>query len=174
MPRPLFSLIENRTRTYAIALRTASSIMATTVKDALSRGKLYTDEEKYTFLKLPVTAFREASSLVASSSSSFRGILLDKDEITMMIPESDYESAKKGSLNDAEVGSATYRLITFDVVLDPNLIGFMYTVTKVLADANVSVLPFAAYSRDHVFVQEKDFDLAMATLENLKHDSIDS
>lgn len=157
--------------------------MATTVKEALSNGKLYTDHEQYTFLKLPVRASQEALSLMtpASSSSSselFRGILFDKDEITMMIPSRDYDNSKKdneqGILHDpdvVEVGSSPYRLITFDIVLDPNLIGFMHTVTKVLAAENVSVLPFAAYSRDHIFVQEKDFDKAIAALERLKDDS---
>jgi hypothetical protein len=44
----------------------------------------------------------------------------------------------------------------------------MAVVTRALADANVSVLPFAAYSRDLVFVSEKDFDTAMQVLERLK------
>ena len=160
--------------------------MATTVKEALSNGKLYTDQEQYIFLKLPVSASREAFNLMAATSSSsstsdlFRGIIFDKDEITMMIPTSEYHVFKKdkneqdGTLllpENVEVGSSPYRLITFDIVLDPNLIGFMHTVTKVLAEEKISVLPFAAYSRDHIFVQEKDFNTAMAALERLRDDS---
>ena len=161
--------------------------MATTVKEALSNGKLYTDQEQYTFLKLPVSASRDALNLMAASASSsrselFRGTIFDKDEITMMIPTNDYCVSRKGENeqeeagvlhnDDVEVGSSPYRLITFDIVLDPNLIGFMHTVTKVLAEENISVLPFAAYSRDHIFVQEKDFKKAVAALERLRDDSV--
>ena len=160
--------------------------MATTVKEALSNGKLYTDQQQYTFLRFPVSANGHALSLMASSTSSstsdlFRGIIFDKDEITMMIPSSDYHVFKnsteqeaaflKDDHDDVEVGSTPYRLITFDIVLDPNLIGFMHAVTKVLAEENISVLPFAAYSRDHIFVQEKDFNKARAALERLRDDS---
>ena len=56
-----------------------------------------------------------------------------------------------------------YRLITFDdVVLDPNLVGFMAEITKVLAGngTNISVLTYAAYSTDHIFVANKDYTKA--------------
>jgi hypothetical protein len=44
----------------------------------------------------------------------------------------------------------------------------MAVVTRTLADANISVLPFAAYSRDHIFVSEADFDRALLVLNRLK------
>jgi hypothetical protein len=59
-------------------------------------------------------------------------------------------------------------LFTFDnVVLDPSLVGFMAVVTKALAENNISVLPYAAYSTDHIFVAEEDADQTMVILENL-------
>ena len=148
--------------------------MAKTLKEAFQQGKLYTDTERYTFLKLPVASITMASNLISKchSPTAFRGLLYDKDEITMMIPTSDY-IAQKALLHqqhhgETEMGNYSYRLITFDVVLDPNLIGFMHAVTKVLAAEDISVLPFAAYSRDHIFVQEQDFEKAMGALGRLK------
>ena len=69
------------------------------------------------------------------------------------------------------IEEVNYRLIAFDVVLDPTLIGFMAKITKALAGAKISVLPFAAYSRDHIFVADRDFDKAMQVLEDLKKES---
>ena len=152
--------------------------MAKTVQEALNEGELFTDNIQYAFLKLPVSSVDKASTVFAScssSSSAFRGLLVDKDEISMMIPQDDWQThmmSMDNKVEDWEVGSCSYRLITFDVVMDPNLIGFMYNVTKVLAAENISVLPFAAYSRDHIFVQEKDYEDAIAALERLKNDVI--
>ena len=61
-----------------------------------------------------------------------------------------------------------YRLFTFDdVVMDPSLVGFMAAVTKVLAESDISVLPYAAYSTDHLFVSESDADKTKTILEGL-------
>lgn len=113
----------------------------------------------------------------------FQAFMLDKDEITMMVTAKDFEqfkselvSVEDNNNNDNddettttyEVGRIRYRLITFDVILAPTLVGFMAVVTKVLATHNVSVLPFAAYSRDHIFVSESDFNKAMDALGKLK------
>jgi len=149
--------------------------MAKTVQEALNKGELFTDNFRYCFLKLPSSSAEKACAVFAScsaSSTAFRGLLIDKDEITMMITQEDWHAQRKSiphEVDDWEVGICAYRLITFDVVMDPNLIGFMYNVTKVLAAENISVLPFAAYSRDHIFVQEKDYVEAIAALERLKN-----
>lgn len=158
--------------------------MAKTVQEALREGDLYSDKIQYTFLKLPVSSIDQASQILSSSngkseSTTFRGLLVDKDEITMMIPKGDWSKSKTSipALQEnrgIEEGSCPYRMITFDVVMDPNLIGFMHTVTKTLAAESISVLPYAAYSRDHIFVQEGDYEKAMAALERLKKESSDA
>eukprot|EP00934_Nitzschia_sp_Nitz4_P003807 Nitzschia sp. Nitz4//scaffold246_size28974//19014//19499//NITZ4_008085-RA/size28974-processed-gene-0.12-mRNA-1//1//CDS//3329543921//3797//frame0 len=151
--------------------------MATTVPQALRQGKLHTDKLLYAFLKLPISHTESALNVLASCSShqppqAFQGFLYDKDEITLMVAESTFQANKEVLLKTVkdglDVASSPYRIITFDVVMDPNLIGFMESVTKVLAAESISVLPFAAYSRDHIFIQEKDFDKAIGALEKLR------
>jgi hypothetical protein len=122
--------------------------MAKTVEQALQEGELFTDNQTYTYLKMPVTSISKATNMVAACSGDFRTLMLDKDEVTLMISSNDYEAHREKLVDDhVEVGRFAYRLITFDVVMDPTLIGFMATVTKALAAAQISVLPFAAYSR---------------------------
>ena len=63
-------------------------------------------------------------------------------------------------------------LFVFDqVILDPSPAGFMAAVTESLAEAHISVVPFAAFSTDQVFVAEHDAKTAQEILENHSIDS---
>ena len=141
--------------------------MVQTVKQALKDAPLYSDDYIYRFVKLPINAITAAAGVIAQAGNPFSALLLDKDEVTLMIEDEDFEQFKK-RLIDHEISSVKYRLITFDLELEPTLVGFMAYVSTSLADAGISLMPFAAYSRDHIFVNEDDFDKAMTILENLK------
>ncbi len=157
--------------------------MADTISDALRNGSLYTDNETYAFVKLPTKSASWALGLMhkwqntSSSTRCFQTFMIDKDEITLMIPFKQLQAFKDASSSENypeyEVGTISYRLITFDIVLAPSLVGFMAVVTRALADSNISVLPFAAFSRDHIFVSDQDFKTAMAVLEKLKTTTIE-
>lgn len=141
--------------------------MGQTVIQALKDGQLFSDNIEYRFVKLPVNAITVAAGIVAEVGTPFTGLLVDKDEVSLMLAEDDYQAFKK-RLVDSAVSKATYRLITLDVELEPTLVGFMATISNALAEAEISILPFAAYSRDHLFVTSEDHARALATLENLK------
>ncbi|KAG7350657.1 amino acid-binding ACT domain containing protein [Nitzschia inconspicua] len=151
--------------------------MADTIPDAFQKRTLYTDEQIYKFLKFPTAAASTVLQSLSSNSNTvtntFQAVMVDKDEITVMIPSTQWDQLEKdiGGL-EYEVGPISYRLVTFDVVLAPTLVGFMAVVTRALADANISVLPFAAYSRDHIFVSDADFDKTMQVLTCLKDGTI--
>jgi len=141
--------------------------MAQTPLEILQQAELYSDEQLYNFIKLPANAIMLAAGIVAETGMPFCAMLVDKDEVTLMLPSEAADQFSK-RLRDAEISSTMYRLITFDIELDPTLIGFIATVGTVLAEAGVSIMPFAAYSRDHIFVPEDQFDRAIKTLEALK------
>lgn len=141
--------------------------MAQTVEQALKDAPLYSDDYVYRFVKLPPNAITAAAGVIAQAGTPFSALLLDKDEVTLMIEDEDFEEFKKRLINHT-VSDVRYRLITFDLELEPTLIGFIAHISRVLADANISLMPFAAFSRDHIFVNEDDFDKAMSLLENLK------
>jgi hypothetical protein len=67
---------------------------------------------------------------------------------------------------DAEISSG-WRLITFDVVLEHNLVGFMAAVSRELANVGVSIFALSAFERDHILVQEAQFATAWAVLSAL-------
>ncbi len=141
--------------------------MGQTIEEALQAATLYSDDYVYRFVKLPKNGITAAAGVIAEAGNPFSALLLDKDEITLMIEDEDFEQFKKRLL-DHEVSEIGYRLITFDVELEPTLVGFMAHISSALAKAGISLMPFAAYSRDHIFVSEAHFEEAMTILEALK------
>ncbi|MCC6613023.1 MAG: ACT domain-containing protein [Anaerolineae bacterium] len=131
--------------------------------DALKRTTLYTDGALYVFVLMPSGAVTEAASIIAELPDPFTALLIDKDEITFVLPLYAWEQVA------ARVPGATraredYRLITFDAVLPPSLIGYMARISAALAAAGVPIFPFSAYSRDQLLVPASQFDQAWATL----------
>jgi hypothetical protein len=57
-----------------------------------------------------------------------------------------------------------YRLITFDLPLDFELVGFLALVSDLLAQASVSILALSTFERDHIFVPASQFQTAWDTL----------
>jgi hypothetical protein len=60
-----------------------------------------------------------------------------------------------------------WTLLTFDVVLPFDLVGFLAVVASALAERDVSVFVLSAFSTDHVLVRESDAETALATLSDL-------
>jgi hypothetical protein len=60
-----------------------------------------------------------------------------------------------------------YRLITFDIVLDLSVVGFMALVSAKLAEAGVSIYPLSTFLRDHIMVRAEDADGATVVLRAL-------
>jgi hypothetical protein len=60
-----------------------------------------------------------------------------------------------------------WKIITFDMTLPFNLVGFLAEISKALADENISVFVISAYSTDHILVKEKELPKAIDKLEKL-------
>lgn len=141
--------------------------MSQSLDDILSNASLYSDELLYRLLKLPPNAITLAAGLVAEIGEPFCAFIVDKDEVSMMIPEGAH-AAYSARLREASVSDKDYRLITLEAVLDPDLVGLLARIAQTLAAAGIPILTFAAYSRDHIFVPQKDFDKAILALQTLQ------
>jgi hypothetical protein len=140
--------------------------MPQTVKEALVAAKFITDNERYRLVRLHPRAITTAAGVVAEIGQPFCALIVDRDEVTLMIPD-DAVADFAERLRDHKLGE-TYRLITVDAELAPDLIGFMAVLSQALADARVGVFPYAAYTRDHIMVPELQLTLALETLEQLQ------
>ena len=97
-----------------------------------------------------------------------RGLIrVDADEVTLVVSAELVEEFES-RLRDHVISDTAYRLITLDVVLEHDMIGFMARVSTALAEAGISVMPFAAYSRDHVLVPADQFETALTALQRLQ------
>lgn len=144
--------------------------MPQTVADVMAQAQFHTDNQDYTLLHLPPNAIMAAAGVVAEIGEPFCALVVDKDEVTLLIAAealADFEHRLPGYV----ASNTPYRLITLDVVLEPDLIGLLAHVSAALAQEQISILAFAAYARDHFFVPATDLDRALATLRSLSASS---
>ncbi|HLF28506.1 MAG TPA: ACT domain-containing protein [Anaerolineae bacterium] len=124
--------------------------------------ELYTDHRPYALVSLPRDQMRPVTILFGGLADPFAALIVDKAEITVLMHELDWSLGSRG-LTGMRVEN-DFRLITFDLVLDLDTVGFIAVVSRLLAEADLSLLPLAAYSRDHIFVRGRDFARAWKVL----------
>ncbi|MEE8570208.1 MAG: ACT domain-containing protein [Candidatus Bathyarchaeia archaeon] len=86
-------------------------------------------------------------------------MIQDKKEITVIIDQ------EKIHVDDVIQMDIDWKLITFDMVLPLQTIGFLAKVTTILADERISVCAISTFSTDHILVKEQDL---LKTLRKLK------
>lgn len=130
--------------------------------EVFARARLFTDDQVYRLIRLPAPAIIAAAGVLAEIGTPFSALIADKDEVTLVLPQAEWETFS-ARLPEIEEGGL-YRLITFDVALDPSLTGFLALVSEVLAGVGVPILALSAFTRDHFFVPADRFDTAWAAL----------
>lgn len=132
------------------------------LRHIVGQTRLYTDDRDYVVIRVPLEDVYEGTAMLAKIAEPFSTAIVDKDELTLVLPEDVWEEVRDDLDWDQEpVG---YRLITFDIALELGLVGYLATLTDVVAEAGVSMLAFSAYQRDHLLVPEPDFGRAWTAL----------
>ena len=135
------------------------------VKELLSRTKIQLDTEEYIIVSLRLEQEKKARESL-NSLASFSSITYDYKEVSIVAKNTEWNKVKKNFTDYEKTGP--YKLITFNIVLDLSIVGFMATVSKKLADAGISIYAISTYLRDHILVQSEDAENAVRVLENLK------
>lgn len=89
-------------------------------------------------------------------------IFMDPHEVTLVLDEADLGNMRPG-LREAKIENG-YRMLTFDIVLDLSVVGFMAEVSRILADAGVAILALSSYSRDSLLIRQADLARALKAL----------
>jgi hypothetical protein len=113
-------------------------------------------------ISLPPSAIMAAAGVLAEIGEPFGTVIADKDEVSLVIPVDAYEEFQ-GRLPGARV-SAPMRLLTFDLVLPMEMTGFMALVSGLLAEADIPIMPIAAFERDHLLIEASQIANALAVL----------
>ncbi|MBD3203773.1 ACT domain-containing protein [Candidatus Woesearchaeota archaeon] len=101
---------------------------------------------------------------VVKSKRTYRNAftnIIDQNETTVIIDQAKYDR------KDAVEVEPDWKLLTFDMVLPFELVGFLAVVAKVLADAGISIFAVSAYSTDHILIKKDTLSRAKKVLENL-------
>jgi len=124
--------------------------------------KLHPDE--YAIVYIDPTEAGEARELFAHSSP-FVSLTLTGEEASIVLRTSDWERLR-GRVHSAKM-AAPYRLITFDIVLDLSIVGFLAVVSAALAKEGVSIYAMSTYLKDHILVKTGDAEKAVSILDSL-------
>ena len=89
-------------------------------------------------------------------------LLRDTHETTLLVEEDDW-LAMRHAARDARV-EAGFRLVTLDIELPWNVVGFLARVTEILAAAGISVGALSSFSRDHLLIKQDQLGAALRAL----------
>ena len=89
-------------------------------------------------------------------------IFYDRYEVTLMLDQADFKTLEH-AVGDARVEGG-FRMLTFDLVLEFSVVGFIAEVSRILAEAKISILPLSAFSRDHVLIKQEHMAAALKAL----------
>ncbi len=89
-------------------------------------------------------------------------VLVDQFEVTLLIDQTDWQTMRH-AVRDAKVEGG-FRLMTFDIELGWDVVGYLARVSEILAQAGVSVGAFSAFSRDHFLIKQNDLAKALRAL----------
>ena len=89
-------------------------------------------------------------------------IFMDPHEVTLILDEIDLANMRPG-LGGAKIENG-YRMLTFNIVLDLSVVGFMAEVSRILAAAGIAILALSAYSRDSLLIKQDDLVKALKAL----------
>ena len=134
------------------------------VPTLLSRAKVEVAPETFVLVGMRHADWArllESPELSPRPESNFF-LLRDPFEVTLLVEESDWR-AMRHAARDARV-EAGFRLVTLDVELGWDVVGFLAHITRILAEAAIPVGALSAFSRDHLLIKQDDLGKALRVL----------
>jgi len=129
---------------------------------ASTKLKLHPDQ--YNIVSLPSEKQEEALEYF-KPLTPFSSVTVDTEEVSLILKTSAWEKMKDHfPVFEAE---GPYSAITFDIVLDLSLVGFLSVVSAILADEDISIYAISTYLKDHILVKSVDAEKTMKVLGDL-------
>lgn len=125
----------------------------------------------YRLASLGLDLLAEAAALAAGCRGDFLALVLERDELSLALPEERWRTSPLRARARAESGPLA--VITFDIDLDLDVTGYLAPAAARLAEAGIPIVPQCGYAKDHLLVPERERDRAVAVLEQLIRDCRD-
>lgn len=134
------------------------------VLNLLRKTRVEISPDSYTLISLSHDDWRkllENAELSPRMTAPFM-IFSDKHEVTMLLDEVDFGTMRHAIRNaKTERG---FRLLTFDIHLDFNVVGFLAEVSRILSEAGISIVALSAFSRDHLLIKQENLAKTLKVL----------
>ncbi len=130
----------------------------------IRRMQIVVEPEPVVLVHLP----REEAGAVQRRADRFHApfcLVFSPHEVTLVCREVEWEHAGRG-LRGARVERG-YRMVTLEVDLAPDTVGYLTAVTEHLARAGVSVTVLTTFHRDRLLVPASHLEAAVRALEDL-------
>ena len=134
----------------------------TDVYKLLSKTKLVVLPEDYFLVRLPVETKPIPTEWFKPAVTHFGAVIREPHEITLVVARRKW-LRMQSIFDDFDVSEAM-KVITFDIKLSLNVYGYIAAISRVLADAKISVVPMSSFSRDHILVSKKDLPRSVRLL----------
>lgn len=89
-------------------------------------------------------------------------LLRDTHEVTLLLEEEDWRTMRH-AVREARV-EGNFRMVTLDIQLPWNVVGYLAHVTEILADSGIAVGALSSFSRDHLLIKQDELGLALRVL----------
>lgn len=116
-------------------------------------------------VSLPPELLPDAATLLARAAGGFAALLLERDEVSLVLPEAAWQASALRGRERAEAGP--YRAVTLDVDVELDVTGYLAPAATLLAEAGIPIVPVCGFLKDHLLVREADLERAVAVLEGL-------
>ena len=134
------------------------------LKKILAQTVIKENQDDYSIVFIDPGQKNEALDLLMNLKP-FNSYTITSDEVSLVLRSSDW--AKLSGSFPKNRTEEPYRLITFDIVLDLSLVGFLSVVSTALAESGVSVYAISTYLKDHILVKKQDAAKAIRVLNSL-------
>ena len=134
------------------------------INELVSKTKVEIQPEFFTLVSLNDKQWLELISNPDQSPRMTAPFMIFKDqfEITLLLDEIDFGKIRN-EIQKLKIESG-FRLLTFDIELDFNVVGFLAEITRILAEAEISIIALSSFSRDHILIKQENLAKALKVL----------
>jgi len=132
--------------------------------ELLNKARVSVDPETYSLISLSLVQWNgllQDPDLSPRMTTPFM-IFFDGKEVTLLLDDIDFTTVRH-AIRDAKIEKG-FRLLTFDLELQFNVVGFIALITNILAEYDIPVITLSAFSRDHLLIKQDDLGNALKAL----------
>lgn len=138
--------------------------ISNSIRMLLAETRIAVHPDDYAIVSISRDEEAEARRLLRDLGP-FSSVALDAAEVSVVLRAEEWDRLRGRFAGYDEEGP--YRLITFDIVLDLSVVGFLAAVSARLAEEGISIYALSTFLRDHILVREEDAERAVEALQDL-------